>query len=96
MAMTEIVLRVRLIGDLHDRIALMSARLGISTQEAARRVEEVDRQRTDFIKIHFHKDPREPHQYDLLMNVSRWSVADCAEVVVRALAQMQLRAPSDV
>jgi cytidylate kinase len=84
-------LRVRLIGEEQDRIAALSARLGISLQEAARKVAEIDRERSRFIKDHFRKDPADPHQYDLLLNISRWSVAECADQIVAALSQMKKR-----
>ncbi len=92
----QTTLAVRIIGQVQDRIALLSARLGLSKQEAGRKVEEMDRERQGFIQAHFHKDPREPHLYDLLLNISRWSVAECAEIIVRAQEQMQLRTPSAV
>ena len=42
-----------------------------------------------FIKDHFRKDPAEPHQYDLLLNISRWSVAKCTDQIVAALSQLK-------
>jgi len=87
----DTTLRVRLVGLLEDRIAAASARLGISAQQAARKVEEVDRERTRFIKEHFRKDPTDVHQYDLILNMSRWSIPECAEHIIHALRQMQRR-----
>src|SRR5262249_15644401 len=53
----EATLRVRLVGDLKDRIQALGRRLGLSHEEAARRVEETDRERVRFVKDHFQKDP---------------------------------------
>jgi cytidylate kinase len=88
---TETTLRVRLIGQLKDRIAAFAARFGLSLKEAARKVEETDRERLAFIKDHFHRDPTESGQYDLVLNTSRWPIAGCADLIIRALHQMQGR-----
>ncbi len=82
-------LRVRLIGALPDRIASYAQRFGLAPQDAARKVEEINRDRTAFIKDHFQKDPADPLQYDLILNISRWSVSECADLIVRAVHQFQ-------
>jgi cytidylate kinase len=87
-------LKVRLVADLADRVKAISARFGLPAAEAGRKVEEIDRERTAFIRAHFQKDPAEPHQYDLILNTSRWSVADCAGLIVRALQILQPQAVS--
>ena len=81
-------LRVRLVAPLEDRIAWMSREHGLPRDEAGRRVAEVERDRVGFIRTHFQKDPTEPTGYDLLLNSSRLSVADCAELVVTALHRL--------
>jgi cytidylate kinase len=78
-------LRVRLVGELADRIASASERLGISRAEAEKWVSKKDRERTDFIKAHFQKDPTDLRQYDLILSTTRWSVAACADLIVRAV-----------
>jgi cytidylate kinase len=78
-------LRVGLIGRREDRIALAAQRRGLQPQDAARWVDETDRQRIAFVKDHFYKDPADKHQYDLLLSVSRWSVTECADLVVQAV-----------
>jgi cytidylate kinase len=89
----ETTLRVRLVGLLEDRIAATGRRLGISRNEAARHVEETDRQRVAFIKAHFLNDPTDPRQYDLLLNTSRWSIAHCAELIIEAFQRFQGHSP---
>jgi cytidylate kinase len=85
----ETTLRVRLIGQLKDRIAAFAARFGLSAQEAARKVEETDRERVGFIKRHFQKDPTDLVQYDLILNTSRWSVPECTDLVVQAVRHLE-------
>ncbi len=78
-------LRVRLVGDREDRIAAFGRRLHLDRKTAARQVEEINRQRNQFIREHFHIDPAKPRNYDLVLNTSQWSPADCADVIVQAL-----------
>jgi cytidylate kinase len=86
-------LRVRLVANLDDRIAVMMKRLNISRLEAAR-IETMDRERNRFVKEHFHKDLTDPLGYDLVLNSSRFSDAQCADIILLALKQMQQRALS--
>jgi cytidylate kinase len=85
----ETTLRVRLIGSHHDRVEHFMRRFGVSRAEAERRLAEVERERTRFIKEHFLRDPTEPEQYDLLINFSRWSIGECAELIMSALEQLE-------
>jgi cytidylate kinase len=84
-------LRVRLLANLEDRIAFVSRENGLSREEAARHVEKTDRERIRFIKDHFQQDPTDPQNYDLVLNSSRFSVAECADVIVEALKRLQAR-----
>jgi len=85
----EPTLRVRLIGRRQDRVTALAARLGIPPTDAQRKVDEIDRERVRFVTDHFQKDPRDVLQYDLLLNTSRWSVSDCADLIVHALHDLQ-------
>ena len=87
-------LRVRLVGMLADRVAAVSRRFGLSPKEAERRVQEIERERLHFVRAHFHKDPADPANYDLILNSSRWSVAECAELVIQAARALQVRMPA--
>jgi cytidylate kinase len=87
----ERTLRVRLLAAREDRIAVMSRERGISRQEAARHVEATDHQRARFIRDHFGKDPADPQHYDLVLNTSRFAVAECAELITEALHELQAR-----
>ncbi len=85
-------LRVRLVASLEHRIAATVQRLGCPLAEAKRWVEETDRERVRFVKTHFFKDPTDPLGYDLILNASRWSVGECAGLILEALRQLQARA----
>lgn len=89
-------LRVRLVAPRHERIAAVQRQSGRSRQEAERWVEQMDRERRAFIQEHFHKDPADPEQYDLLLNTCRFSPKQCADVLVAALGQLQGTAPAQL
>ena len=84
-------LRVRLVARREDRIALMRQERGLLPEEAARYVDTTEQERIRFVKDYFHKDPTEPQNYDVMLNASRFTVAECAEVIVEALHRLQAR-----
>lgn len=87
----ETTLRVRVVARLEDRVAAMSHDLGVSAQEAAHQVEKRDRDRSLFVKHNFHKDVTDAQLYDLVLNASRFTVPEGAEIIVAALRQLQAR-----
>ena len=84
-------LRVRLVASPDDRVTVMSRELNVSRAEAARQIEATQRERVRFIKDHFQKDPTDPENYDLVLNRSRFSIDETAELVIEALQRMQAR-----
>jgi cytidylate kinase len=79
-------LRVRLVAPREARIEHVSQQLGISRHEAQRRVADSDRDRVAFVKEHFQKDPEDPLNFDLVLNTQSLKPADCAAIIVAALA----------
>ncbi len=88
----ETTLRIRLVGPLDKRIAWVSQRFGVSKEEAARRIEATDRDRNRFVQEYFRKEATDPRQYDLVLNSSRFSVNQCADLIVQALHRLQEQA----
>jgi len=88
----ETTLRVRLVQTLEDRVAAIMHQRGLSKHDATRWVERAGRERTAFIKDHFLKDPADPHHYDLLLNSSRWSVMECAGLIIDGLRRLTSQA----
>lgn len=86
-------LRVLLIAPREHRIATVSRKLGIARHEAERQVDNIDRERRQFVREVFQKnlDVTDDVLYDLVLNVSRFSVAACAQVIIEALHQQQSR-----
>jgi cytidylate kinase len=89
-------LRVRLVGALPDRISHWSRRLGISPDEAANQVHDTDRERERFIQRHFQREVSDTTLYDLVLNTSRWSVPECAEIMIESLRRLEMRAAARV
>jgi len=89
----EKTLNVRLVGDPKNCIAHMQTKLNLSKQEAVRWVEKTNHQRHEFVKHHFGKKVDDPLLYDLVLNTSRLSADECAEVIVGALRLLQARKP---
>jgi len=81
----QTTLRVRLVGPLRERIANLARMDKLSPADAARRVEELDRARDQFIHKHFGKSPGDLYNYDLTLNRAHLSVPACAEVILAAL-----------
>ena len=87
-------LRVRIVASLNDRIAFMMREHQLTNADAARYVETKDHDRQKFIKDHFHKDPADPQNYDLIINRSRFTTDETAEMIIEALQHMQARKSS--
>jgi cytidylate kinase len=77
-------LHVRMIAPLEERIAYMSEWLRLTREEAARKVCDSDARRNEFINTHFHRNPDEVHQYDILLNASHLGEDVCAELIAQA------------
>lgn len=91
----ETTLRVRLVAPREDRIAVLRQRYRLSPEEAARRIEVVDEERRRFVREHFRQDPDEPENYDLVLNASRYTTRECAELIEEALRRLESHAVSN-
>jgi cytidylate kinase len=87
----ETTLRVRVVASRNDRIAYIVHERGLSASEAAKFVDTRDRERIKFIKDHFHKDFGDPLNYDVLLNRTRFTIDESAELVIEALRRLQAR-----
>jgi cytidylate kinase len=78
-------LRIRLVAALEDRVQMMAGRLELSEREAAAWVQKTERQRLEFVKRCFGKDATDPHDYDLVLNMSRLTVEDAADIIIQTV-----------
>jgi len=77
-------LNVRLVAPLENRIAYMAQWLRLTEAEAAEHVRRLDHRRAEFVQTHFHRDPADAHQYDLVLNSSLLGEERCADLIVQA------------
>ena len=82
-------LRVRLVANFEDRAQRTSERLGVSKAEAVAHVRRNDAHRDGFVKDYFHHDVGDPHDYDLIVNTSRFSLEQAAGLAIDALRRRQ-------
>jgi hypothetical protein len=77
-------LHVRIVAPLADRVAYMSQWLRLTVAEAAEEVRLRDSGRAEFLAAHFHRQPADVYQYDLLLNSSLLGEELCAELIAQA------------
>jgi cytidylate kinase len=85
-------LRLRVVADLGDRVNRAASELRTSNEAAQNFVQRVDRERAQFAANHFHRDINDAHNFDIVVNASRLSVQDCAEVGLQALHGLRIAA----
>jgi len=84
-------LRVRIVADREHRVLGLSRERGISRADADAQIDQIDRERIAFIKDHFLKDPRDPQNFDVVLNSSCFSHAECADLILEALHRLEER-----
>jgi cytidylate kinase len=80
----ESTLHVRTVAPLPDRVAYFSQWLRLTEEEAAEQVRLRDGRRSEFIAAHFHRQPTEVYQYDLVLNTSLLGEELCADLIAHA------------
>ncbi|MCA9248198.1 MAG: cytidylate kinase-like family protein [Planctomycetales bacterium] len=84
----ETTLNIQCVAPLEARVARIVREEGFPADEVKRHIEEMDGARQHWIRAHFHKDPEYSHFYDLIFNTARLTVPACAEMAIRALADV--------
>jgi Cytidylate kinase-like family len=79
-------LRVRLVAPRKTRAERERAKVGLADETAGmRHVDKIDTLRAEFVRDQFHKDVSDVHHYDMVLNSARFSVSQCADLIVAAL-----------
>jgi len=78
-------LRVLLAGPRERRVAAFRRRFQTGNAEANRQVAEADRAWSRFVAEHFGRGPASPDDYDLVLDATRWTVAECADLIAEAV-----------
>lgn len=75
-------LNVRLVADESFRVARLARIYGCDTENARRKMIELDRGRAELISRFFHRDIADPHLYDLVINTGRLGIPGAVELIV--------------
>ena len=78
-------LRVRIVAPRELRLAALADREGLDLRVASDRLDEIDANRADFVRRHFHIKVADPHYYDLVIDTIRLDISAAADLVCRAL-----------
>jgi cytidylate kinase len=70
---------------------MMRQRYNLSAKEAEQKVDYTDRDRSQFVQQHFNRNANDPANYDLVLNSARFSLADCAELIITGLRALESR-----
>jgi len=84
-------LRVSLIADRPDRIKTVQRVHHLDETAAVEWLDRTEHERSLFIRRNFGVDPADPHLYDVMLNTSRLSIAECADTIAGAFVQFEAR-----
>ncbi len=91
---TERTLRVRVVAPKTTRVTNVEQSRHLSGAEAERWVDQTDAERDRFIWKYFRRDAADPANYDLVVNSGRYSVAECAALIVQAAKLLEPKLPT--
>jgi Cytidylate kinase-like family len=83
--------RVRLIAPLEMRIARTREVLGQSEADARDFIRKVDGERVQWTRMMYGVDLRDPEEYDLCVNLERWSIPGACELLAGVIAQQEFQ-----
>ncbi len=78
------VLKVRVIAEIEDRIALLQKTRNISRDEALKFIEKEDRERADWNHYIAKADMSDPVLYDMVLHIGRLKIRDACEIICTA------------
>jgi CMP/dCMP kinase len=77
-------LHVYVVAPREQRVAAIRQRLGLSPEDAARRLDEVDGGRQRYVRLHYAREWDDAANYDLVVNTSRFTYEQAAALIVAA------------
>ena len=87
----ETTFRVRLVAPRKHRSAALGRRLGLDEAAAEKLLTTQDKERNEFVRVHFDRDPELPSNYDLILNTEEFTTSECADIVLEGLRVWQRR-----
>jgi cytidylate kinase len=85
------VLRVRVNAPMENRVEALMTETGISRYDAVRKIEAIDKDRKRWTEFLYDVDVMNPTQFDVVLNLSRMTIADGVEMVAAAVEKEQFR-----
>lgn len=79
--------RVRIVGSLKNCAGRISVREGIDIETAARRVEQVDRERAEYLNELYGVHAGDSSNFDLVLNTDRFTVNEVVALILDAMQQ---------
>ena len=89
------VLKVRIIADLEDRIAIEMKRENVARQEAMDIIKKDDEERRKWTQSLYGVDPWDSHLYDLVVHIHKFTVDDAVNFICDAANLSQFRATKE-
>jgi cytidylate kinase len=86
------VLKVRVIAEMEDRVALVCKKRGILRNEAVALIDAEDRQRDEWYHSVYKKDMSDPRLYDMVLSIGRLTLEDASELICAASTKESFRA----
>ncbi len=83
--------RIRLIAPMEMRIARMCEVSGETEAEARESIRRVDAERVQWARMMYGVDLRDPAEYDLCVNLERWSLHGACELLARTITQQDFQ-----
>jgi len=78
------VLKVRLMVEIEDRVALLQQKQNMSRDQALKLIKNEDKHRTNWTRYLYKMDLNDPQPYDIVINVGQLTVSDACEIICSA------------
>ena len=86
------VIKIRVLAEMEDRIALVGKMRGIPRKEAIAVIEAEDRQREEWYHAVYKKDMSDPSLYDMVLHIGRLTIDDACALILAAAARESFQA----
>jgi len=94
LAEREGTLHAYIVGPRDQRVAAVVRRLGISTEDAERAIDDADKGRRRYVQAHYERHWSDAANYDLVVNTGRFTYDQAASLIVTAARARGLDRPS--
>jgi len=91
----EKAFRVRITGSPENCARRVASREDIDIAQARKRVQDVNSERSEYIKMLYHADINDPALYDLVLNSDRYDCMQMVELILDAMEKAGYKLPDD-